>query len=96
MLFRSPTLGANVAAPPPLSPSSAPELATTHTGLGQQPLVASSAAGNTIPVARPDKRTPMPNSRVAAIFGERLVSERSLDDVILSYLAEDLGEKPRP
>jgi hypothetical protein len=27
----------------------------------------------------------------AALFGEDLISEKSLDEVILSYLAEDLG-----
>ena len=28
-----------------------------------------------------------------ALFGEDLISEKSLDEVILSYLAEDLGER---
>jgi hypothetical protein len=27
------------------------------------------------------------------LFGEDLISEKSLDEVILSYLAEDMGEK---
>jgi hypothetical protein len=27
------------------------------------------------------------------IFGEDLISEKSLDEVILSYLAEDMGER---
>ena len=27
------------------------------------------------------------------LFGEDLISEKSLDEVILSYLAEDLGER---
>ncbi len=31
-------------------------------------------------------------TRVDTIFGEDLISEKSLDEVILSYLAEDLGD----
>ena len=32
----------------------------------------------------------------SSIFGEDLISEKSLDEVILSYLAEDLdGSKPK-
>ena len=33
------------------------------------------------------------NDGVETLFGEDLISEKSLDEVILSYLAEDLGEK---
>ncbi|HEX9243852.1 MAG TPA: hypothetical protein VF875_15515 [Anaeromyxobacter sp.] len=33
------------------------------------------------------------NDGVETLFGEDLISEKSLDEVILSYLAEDLGER---
>jgi hypothetical protein len=33
------------------------------------------------------------NDGAETLFGEDLISEKSLDEVILSYLAEDLGEK---
>jgi hypothetical protein len=33
------------------------------------------------------------NEGAETLFGEDLISEKSLDEVILSYLAEDLGEK---
>jgi hypothetical protein len=29
----------------------------------------------------------------STVFGEDLISEKSLDEVILSYLAEDMGER---
>lgn len=37
-------------------------------------------------------KAPAPAPRSATGFGERLVSERSLDEVILAYLAEELDE----
>jgi hypothetical protein len=92
----TPPFGATLGAPPPLRPPGGREAAAAAAALGQTAIAATTTAANTIPVARPDKRTPMPTPRVTAMFGERLVSERSLDDVILSYLAEELGEKPRP
>jgi hypothetical protein len=36
-----------------------------------------------------------PNERTSSIFGEDLISEKSLDEVILSYLAEDLDADPK-
>jgi hypothetical protein len=33
------------------------------------------------------------NDGIETLFGEDLISEKSLDEVILSYLAEDLGDK---
>ena len=96
----SPPLGAAPSGPPPLRPP--PQRATTTAPLGQPTLAAASSApvasptpAPAGPVARPDKRTPAPAPRVGAVFGERLVSERSLDEVILAYLAEEVGEKPR-
>ena len=41
------------------------------------------------------RRAPVPVEKAGAetLFGEDLISEKSLDEVILSYLAEDMGEK---
>ncbi len=52
--------------------------------------------GMSIPAPREARltATPAPPARpapAAAPFGEELIAERSLDEVILSYLAEDLG-----
>jgi hypothetical protein len=89
----TPPLGAAPVGPPPLRPPPARATATA-------PLV--SPATSTAPLAatgttsaRPEKRTPAPTARLAPVFGERLVSERSLDEVILSYLAEELGDTPK-
>jgi hypothetical protein len=35
------------------------------------------------------------NDGAETLFGEDLISEKSLDEVILSYLAEDMGERKR-
>ena len=42
------------------------------------------------PSARPDKRTPNPE---ASIFNGQVLRGKSLDEVILSYLADDAGEE---
>lgn len=56
-----------------------------------------------LPAAPPERSTPaagktatpLPKEREAeTLFGEDLFSERSLDEVILSYLAEDAEKKP--
>jgi len=78
----SPPIGAAPTGPPPLRQP--PVRATTTAPLGTP------TTG-----ARPEKRTPAPSARLAPVFGERLVSERSLDEVILSYLAEELAETPK-
>jgi hypothetical protein len=42
------------------------------------------------------RQSPAPvlrNDGAETLFGEDLISEKSLDEVILSYLAEDLGER---
>jgi hypothetical protein len=42
------------------------------------------------------RQSPVPvlrNDGAETLFGEDLISEKSLDEVILSYLAEDLGER---
>jgi hypothetical protein len=64
--------------------------------------------GMTMPVARDTRPKQLPPEVLAArqgptpqlrndgaetLFGEDLISEKSLDEVILSYLAEDLGDR---
>lgn len=43
--------------------------------------------------ARNEPAPVMRNDGAETLFGEDLISEKSLDEVILSYLAEDLGER---
>jgi hypothetical protein len=43
--------------------------------------------------ARQEPTPVLKNDAVETLFGEDLISEKSLDEVILSYLAEDMGEK---
>jgi hypothetical protein len=64
-------------------------------------------AGVTLPAATPGppdlppevlaaRQQPAPvlrNDGAETLFGEDLISEKSLDEVILSYLAEDLGDR---
>jgi hypothetical protein len=57
--------------------------------------------GHAMPGALPPevlaaRRQPAPalrNDGAETLFGEDLISEKSLDEVILSYLAEDLGDR---
>jgi hypothetical protein len=66
------------AAPPPLPPPAA-------------------AAGRALPpevlAARQEPAPMLRNDGAETLFGEDLISEKSLDEVILSYLAEDLGDR---
>jgi hypothetical protein len=62
-------------------------------------------AGVAMPVARAPQLPPevlaarqhpapaIRNDGAETLFGEDLISEKSLDEVILSYLAEDLGDR---
>ncbi len=43
--------------------------------------------------ARQEPAPVMRNDGAETLFGEDLISEKSLDEVILSYLAEDLGDR---
>jgi hypothetical protein len=43
--------------------------------------------------ARTEPAPVLRNDGAETLFGEDLISEKSLDEVILSYLAEDLGER---
>jgi len=53
-------------------------------------------AGELPPEVLAARQEPAPvlrNDGAETLFGEDLISEKSLDEVILSYLAEDLGER---
>jgi len=54
-------------------------------GVGELPPEVLAARQEPAPVLR--------NDGAETLFGEDLISEKSLDEVILSYLAEDLGER---
>ncbi len=45
------------------------------------------------PVPAAGRRAAPAAKAAESLFGEDLISEKSLDEVILSYLAEDMGEK---
>lgn len=47
----------------------------------------------TASVAAPPPPSPRGAAPAQTLFGEDLMSEKSLDEVILSYLADDLGER---
>jgi hypothetical protein len=66
-----------------VKPSSSPRLRTS--GRYQQAVPAQQKASQ-----RPDKRTPNPE---ASIFNGQVLRGKSLDEVILSYLADDAGEE---
>jgi hypothetical protein len=54
------------------------------------------AAGQLPPEVLAAREEPAPmlrNDGAETLFGEDLISEKSLDEVILSYLAEDLGDR---
>lgn len=57
---------------------------------GPPPLPGSRSAP---PVIEPTEAVPPVDKTVETLFGEDLISEKSLDEVILSYLAEDGEEK---
>ena len=53
----------------------------------------STAARPSSEAATRQAATPPMRDDGETLFGEDLISEKSLDEVILSYLAEDLGER---
>lgn len=80
-------------APPQAAEKSAPSPAQPDVVVGQA-LPASEgswadAAGDTKP---PEPIAPPKGAPKGTIFGEDLISEKSLDEVILGYLSEDLGD----
>jgi hypothetical protein len=61
-----------------------------------RPPAAPAGPGPLPPEVLAARREPAPvlrNDGAETLFGEDLISEKSLDEVILSYLAEDLGER---
>src|SRR5262249_12728743 len=82
---------------PPRRPSTPAPANVTPAGQRQQVAKAPPAArqpeGGRYAPARPAAifgPSPPPNSPPSSLFGEDLISDKSLDEVILSYLAEDL------
>jgi len=73
------------AAPEPSTPERAPSRSARPPPAGRPPPPEVTAA----------RQAPPPQLRDdgSTLFGEDLISEKSLDEVILSYLAEDLGER---
>ena len=59
--------------------------------------MAEKPAGDSLPpevlAARQEPAPVLRNDGAETLFGEDLISEKSLDEVILSYLAEDLGDR---
>lgn len=72
------------AARPPAAPA-APQ--------GPPPLPASRPLPPEVVAARQGPTPVLRNDGAETLFGEDLISEKSLDEVILSYLAEDLGDR---
>ena len=78
---RSPELGDLLA-------QSAPSLRKVHTTPAAAAAAAAAAPNN---LSRPSSRfAAIPSKSASSIFGDGVISEQSLDEVILSYLAEDL------
>jgi hypothetical protein len=59
----------------------------------QAPVPADKALPPEVLAARQAPAPVLRNDGAETLFGEDLISEKSLDEVILSYLAEDLGER---
>ena len=59
--------------------------------------IAAAAQARSLPpevlAARQEPAPVLRNDGAETLFGEDLISEKSLDEVILSYLAEDLGDR---
>jgi hypothetical protein len=96
-LDKNPPKVAQVPAPPkpprksnPAPRKSRPPIPARPAGAGAPPVSADGGAGT---VGRPPTRlAAAPQSNARSIFGDGAISEQSLDEVILSYLAEDLEE----
>jgi hypothetical protein len=68
-----------------------------QTGVAMPPPSAAAPGPRAIPpevlAARQEPAPVLRNDGAETLFGEDLISEKSLDEVILSYLAEDLGDR---
>jgi hypothetical protein len=56
------------------------------------PLAAAAGAELSASLRRPQTRLAGPPTNPRSLFGDGAISEQSLDEVILSYLAEDLDD----
>jgi hypothetical protein len=63
------------------------------TGGGAVHMQTGSALPPEVVAARQEPTPVLRNDGAETLFGEDLISEKSLDEVILSYLAEDLGDR---
>ncbi len=87
-------------APPPVAPKPAPELPEHEPAEAFSLEPASSFFGDSPPAEKVIEAETLAKafessdeSAVDSIFGEDLISEKSLDEVILSYLAEDMQKE---
>jgi hypothetical protein len=62
-------------------------------GVSLPPAAPVSALPPEVLAARQEPAPVLRNDGAETLFGEDLISEKSLDEVILSYLAEDLGDR---
>lgn len=75
--------------PAPLPPPAPGGVGVAPSPVDLRALPPEVAAARALP---PEEIPEVKPSTVGTIFGEDLISEKSLDEVILSYLAEDLGD----
>jgi hypothetical protein len=75
--------------PAPMPPPAPGGVGVTPSPVDLRALPPEVAAARALP---PEEIPEVKPSTVGTIFGEDLISEKSLDEVILSYLAEDLGD----
>jgi len=88
---------ARPAAPAPVPPAPAAASAPRPTPAAPVLVAPAPAARPVPPEVVAARQAPPPPLRDDGdtVFGEDLISEKSLDEVILSYLAEDMGERKR-
>jgi hypothetical protein len=65
----------------------------TRSGMKAVPKAAVRVLPPEVLAARQEPAPVLRNDGAETLFGEDLISEKSLDEVILSYLAEDLGDR---
>lgn len=82
--------GKRGSAPAPKRATPPPPAATGRASQAGVPAAGERRYAPTRPAAIFGQAKPQPNK---SVFGEDLISDKSLDEVILSYLAEDLDEK---
>ena len=84
-------------APPPAAPGGSEPTSRTARRPVAAPVVTTKPAEPRYASARPAAIFGQAKPRGgSSIFGEDIISDKSLDEVIMSYLAEDMGAKPDP